>query len=266
MIRFAGLVAAALMLAPSISAPPAPEVPPRNPFDPSEIEVGFVMPDVDVELILMADVSGSMTATDLGLQRAGYVAALRSPQVASAVMEGGLGRIALAYAEFAGEVEPVLVVPWAVIGDAAGLADFAARLAAAPDRDPALASGRATQETAVGRGIVFAHGQLRGNGLAAERAVIDVSGDGADRGEASRVTDARDRAVADGITINGLPIRSASTDAKLGEWYRDHVIGGPGAFLVVVDGFGQFGEAVRRKLVLEIAGRPVEPRFAGVRP
>lgn len=271
MIRFATVLAAALMLAPSIASPPAPEAPPRNPFldggrGAGGIDVAFTMPDVDVELMLMADVSGSMTASDLALQRAGYLAALRSPQVAAAVADGALGRIAIAYGEFAGDVEPVLVVPWGVVGDAAGLAAFAARLEAAPDRDPSLASGRATQETSVGRGIAFAHGQLLGNGLSAERAVIDVSGDGTDRGNAVRVAAARDRAVASGITINGLPILSAATEVELEDWYREHVIGGGGAFLVAVDGFGQFGEAVRRKPVLEIAGRPVEQRFAGARP
>ena len=271
MIRFATVLAAALMLAPAVAPqPPAPEAPPRNPFDPSEIEVAFApggagMPDVDVELILMADVSRSMSPEEMRLQREGYVAALRSPEVAAAVAQGAHGRIALAYAEFAGDTGQVKAVDWTVVADAAGLAAFAERLAAAPTRlmmEGCVACGYGTS---VGGAIAYAHGEIAGNGLTAERRVIDVSGDGDDNSAAVKAGPARDLAVADGITVNGLPVITDSNTTDLEGWYRDHVIGGAGAFLVAVDGFGQFGEAVRRKLVLEIAGRPVEQRFAGVR-
>lgn len=271
MIRFATLFAAALMLAPpGVPQPPPATAPPANPFDPSEIEVGFApagftLPDVDVELILMADVSSSMDATELRQQREGYVAALRSGEVAAAVAGGALGKVALAYAEFAGEKGQVLVVPWTVVEDRAGLEAFAAALAAQPPRSPRLDRMPASYGTSVGGAIAFGHAAIEANGLTGERAVIDVSGDGEDNSTGLKAGTARDLAVAAGLQVNGLPIVGDPTSAGLEGWYRANVIGGPGAFLVAVDGFANFAEAVRRKLVLEIAMAPAWPAPAGLR-
>lgn len=254
MIRFATLFAAALALAPAVATPPADPPPPRNPFNPDEIEVGFVLPDVDVEIILMADVSSSMDATELRQQREGYVAALRSPQVAAAVADGPIGRVAIAYAEFAGDRGQFMVAPWSVVDGAEALSAFASIVEASPARPPSLETMPGSYGTSVGGAIAFAHKAIEANGLTGERAVIDVSGDGEDNSSSVKAAVARDLAAAAGIQINGLPI--ITEEVGLEAWYRDNVIGGPGAFLVPVRGFANFAEAVRRKLVLEIAAAP----------
>lgn len=262
MIRVAILFASALALAPVAPVPTERPAPPSNPFDASEIEVGFTVPDVDVELILMADVSASMDPTELRQQREGYVSALLSPQVAAAITDGPTGRIAIAYAEFAGERGQALVAPWSIVDGPEALAAFAAIIDASPSRPPALDVTPGSYGTSVGGAIAFAQMQIAENGHTAERAVIDVSGDGEDNSSSIKASVARDLAVAAGITINGLPI--VASEAGIERWYRDHVIGGPGAFIVPVEGFATFGEAVRRKLVLEIAGREPETMHAGL--
>lgn len=252
------VVAFAAMLALGMAATPVPEPIDRpavvNPFDPNEIEVGFTIPDVDVELILMADVSSSMDAVELRQQRDGYVAALRSPEVAAAITDGAIGKIALSYAHFAGEKGQVVIVPWTIVDGADELGRFADVIEGSPDRAPSMAMMPAAYGTSVGGAISYAHAQITTNGLTGERAVIDVSGDGEDNSAAIKASVARDLAIAAGIQVNGLPIVTA--EVGLERWYQDNVIGGPGAFLVPVEGFANFAEAVRRKLVLEIAGIP----------
>ena len=265
MIRFATAFAAALALVPAVATPPAEQTaPPRNPFDASEIEIAFTMPDVDVELVLMADVSSSMDSSELRQQRDGYIAALRSPQVAAAVTDGALGKVAIAYAEFAGSRGQVMVGPWAIVDGPETLASFAAVIAAAPPRPPALETMPGSYGTSVGGAITFAALALDANGLVGERAVIDVSGDGEDNSSEVKAASARDVAASAGITINGLPIVGDDATPGLEAWYSANVIGGPGAFVVPVVGFANFGEAVRRKLVMEIAGREPETMHAGL--
>lgn len=219
-------------------------------------QTASVLPDVDVELILMADVSLSMDGAELNRQRQGYIAAMRSPEVAEAILEGAAGRVAVAYVEWSSQSNQDVVVGWTIISDAAGAAAFADRLEAAP-----LAKGVRNQ-TSVSAAITFAHGQIRDNGISAERSVIDVGGDGKDNDSRVATATVRDLAVADGVTINGLPVAGDTGESGLTEWYRDNVVGGFGSFLIPVEGFENFASAVRRKLVLEIAGREPETRFA----
>lgn len=225
MIRFAA-VAAAVLLAPPAAAQETP---------------------VDVELVLAVDMSGSMDAEEKLLQRDGYVAALRSPEFAAALADAG--SVALAYLEWAGPSSQVVVVDWRLLADGADAAAFADALAGAP-----LSWIRGTS---ISGALDHAAEMIAANGYAGFRRVIDVSGDGANsRGRP--VTAARDAALARGIVINGLPLtlRPSWIGDRLAGYYRDCVVGGPGHFTLPVRGAAQLADAIRRKLVLEVAGGP----------
>lgn len=204
---------------------------------------------VDLELVLAVDVSGSMDPEEQRIQRAGYVAALTDPAVLAAVRTGAYGRVAIAYVEWAGPGWQVEAVPWRVIGDEDDAGVFAAAIAATP-----FASVRGTS---ISGALAFAAGLFDGNGYEGLRRVIDVSGDGANNTGAP-VEAARDAVLAQGIGINGLPLmlRPSNAGVDLGTYYEECVIGGPGAFVLPVHDPGQLAEAIRRKLVLEIAGLP----------
>ena len=211
--------------------------------------------EVDLELVLAVDVSFSMDEDEQRLQRLGYVEAIRSAEVLAAIKDGIHGKIAIAYMEWAGAAEQRVVVDWQVIGDAASAEAFTAQLGQQPIRR--------VFRTSISEALSVATDLIAENGYEGIRKVIDVSGDGPNN-QGRLVTSARDRAVAAGITINGLPLmlkRSANSYfdlPNLDEYYTTCVIGGNGAFLVPVRDIEAFGEAVRRKLVLEIAGGPPE--------
>jgi len=208
--------------------------------------------DVDVELVLAVDVSGSMDAREHAAQRNGYVEAFRHPEVIQAIRNGLTGRIAVAYVEWAGAPYQDLVVPWMAIEDEASAERFAAALEAAPINE---FSG-----TSISAGLDFAASQFGSSGVAGIRRVIDVSGDGPNN-RGRPVLEARAEVLERGITINGLPIVVGRAGGSLATelldvYYGDCVIGGPGAFLITVDDIARLAEGIRRKLVLEIAGPP----------
>jgi hypothetical protein len=208
---------------------------------------------VDLELVLAVDVSGSMDQGEQALQRRGYVEALAHPDVAAAVRSGPYGRIAVAYVEWAGPNSQVLTVPWTLLEGGADAEDFAAGLAEAP---PARFRG-----TSISGALGFAAPLFDGNGFAGLRRVIDVSGDGPNNAGAP-VEPVRDAVLEAGIVINGLPLQLdapvylAVGGRSLADYYRDCVVGGPGAFVIPVTERDQLLESIRRKLVLEIAGLP----------
>jgi len=213
--------------------------------------------DVDLELVLAVDISRSMDYDEQQLQRDGYVAALRHPEVIQAIQSGLVGRIAITYVEWAGPFHQAMVVPWQIVGDEAEATAFSDHVAAAP-----LVRERGTS---ISQGLDFAAGLFAESGARGVRRAIDVSGDGPNN-MGMPVTPVRDRIVADGITINGLPIMLRTSYAfgpysipNLDVYYEDCVIGGPGAFVITVDDPAGFAVAIRRKLVLEIAGRVPEP-------
>lgn len=212
---------------------------------------------VDLELVLAVDVSNSIDASEARLQRDGYVAALGDESVVAAIMAGASGRIALAYVEWAGIDHFEVIVDWQLVDSAASAMQFVDRLKAMPvTRARTTATGAAIDRAAA----IFA-----ANGFVAARRVIDISGDGiANAGP--NVERARDRAVASGITINGLPIafdpdnpHGLPNKVDLARYWRECVVGGPGAFVVVAESFRAFARAVREKLVLEIAGHTPPP-------
>ena len=206
---------------------------------------------VDLELVLAVDVSWSMDEEEQRLQREGYVEALRSEEILSALRSGAYGRVGLAYVEWAGVADQRVVVPWGIVEDRGSLDAFAARLEAAPLRRSAF--------TAIGDSLAFTAGLFAGNGMEGARRAVDVSGDGPNN-QGSPVAVKRDELTARGIVINGLPLMTnggltSSFDIReLDEYYANCVIGGPGSFMVPVTEWSQFPEAIRRKLVLELAG------------
>jgi hypothetical protein len=209
---------------------------------------------VDLELVLAADISGSMDLQEAALQRQGFVEALRHPDVIRAIRRGRLGRIAVSYMEWAGEHHQATLVDWAEIGDTASATAFADAVSKPPVKTELW--------TSISSIIAVAARHFEGNGFRGARRIIDISGDGPNN-KGAYVVHARDRALMDGITINGLPIVNDRLGPygfpplpNLDLYYEDCVIGGEGAFVVVADGFEDFARAIRRKMVLEIAGRP----------
>lgn len=199
---------------------------------------------VDLALALAADCSGSVSSEEYTLQQEGYADAFRQREVIKAIRSGVSGAIAVCYFQWSGYSLQQLIVPWAILRSDESIATFANALQQAERR---LYSGG----TAPAGAIAFGHKLLKAVPRPALRQVIDISGDGRTNTGPSPEED-RAEALASGITINGLPIENQ--EPNLEEYYRDHIIGGPGAFLVPARDFNAFREAVRRKLVQEIAG------------
>jgi hypothetical protein len=214
----------------------------------THVAMAAAPPEVDLALVLAVDVSRSMDLSEQRLQRDGYVEAFRHQEVIRAIQSGAIGQIAVTYVEWAGPYYHNITVPWTVIASAADANAFADKLAAAPIGHEF--------STSISGGIVFANSQFATSGVTDDRRTIDVSGDGPNNA-GSPVVPARDAAVESGVTINGLPIMLHQNDffgiADLDAYYRDCVIGGPGAFMVAVTGTLNFEDATRRKLVTEIA-------------
>ena len=205
--------------------------------------------EVDLALVLAVDVSLSMDPEEQRVQREGYVAAFRSEAVQSAIRQGLIGRIAVTYVEWAGVGSRYVVVPWTVVSTATDAEGFADQLMRARPK-------RAIW-TSISAALDFSVGLLRDAKVEATRRVIDVSGDGPNN-QGREITQARDDAVAAGIVINGLPLMiSAPTGPydipDLDLYYRDCVIGGPGAFMVPVREVAEFATAIRTKIVREVA-------------
>lgn len=207
---------------------------------------------VDLELALAVDVSGSVDEDEANLQRNGYIEAFRHPDVIHAILHGTLGRIAVVYYEWAGYGHIRIISDWTIIDSKEAALAFADSLTRIPPQTAA--------RTAIGEAINFAVPYFDRNDIEGTRRVIDISGDGVNNWGPT-APEARDFAVAAGITINGLPIVNDRPSPfgraqmpNLDLYYRDCVIGGPGAFIEVAGSFRDFARAVRKKLILEIAG------------
>lgn len=208
---------------------------------------------VDLRLVLAVDVSRSIDEVEAELQRRGYIEAMTDRRVVDAILAGENRRIALCYAEWAGTHYQAVVIDWTVIDSAAAARRFADKLAEAP---------RTSQSwTAVGAALAFAGQRFDNSGFDSKRRVIDVSGDGrTNDGPPAELV--RDRLVAQGIVINGLPVMMNRSnfgrppDVGLDKYYEENVIGGPGSFMIVAANFDDFGRAVRSKLIREISATP----------
>jgi Protein of unknown function (DUF1194) len=212
-------------------------------------------PSVDVELILAVDVSYSMDMDELAIQREGYAEAIVSKEFLQALKSLPNGRISVTYFEWAASSDQKIIIPWRVI-DGPETADAVAN-------EIMKTPIRRASRTSISGAINFAMPLFDENPYKGLRRVIDISGDGPNN-NGSPVTIARDAALEKGITINGLPIMvkepSYSTmDIDNLDWYyEDCVTGGPGSFVVSIKDRSQFKQAIRTKLLLEVAGRTPE--------
>jgi Protein of unknown function (DUF1194) len=213
--------------------------------------------DVDVELVLAVDVSYSMDPDEQALQREGYMTALTSPELLTALKSGIHARIALTYFEWANSNDQSILLPWRLVDGPASAQAAAAEIG--------RARYRRAYRTSISGALVFGSGLFETSGHRGIRRVIDVSGDGTNN-EGPLIVPTREAVVANGITVNGLPImlkkpQPGSIDIEdLDIYYEDCVIGGPGAFVVPIKERERFKDAVRTKLVLEVAGRVPEAR------
>ena len=209
---------------------------------------------VDLLLVLAADISRSVDEVKFQLQRSGYAAAFSDSRVIEAIRAGRSGRIAVAFVEWSGVSSQKIVIDWTVISNDDTGREFGDRIIEAPR---AFANS-----TSISAGIEFAMTQLDRAPYETLRRVIDVSGDG-DNNSGRDVTTARAEAIAKGVTINGLviltepPSHSYSSHTNppggLANYYRNNVIGGPGAFVMVAENFNSFGNVLVKKLITELA-------------
>ena len=210
---------------------------------------------VDIELILAVDVSYSMDMDELAVQREGYAQAIVSKEFLHALKAGPSGKIAISYFEWSATNDQRIIIPWRLIDGPETADAVASEIMNAPIR-------RASR-TSISGAINFAMPLFDDDPYRGLRRVIDISGDGANNNGAP-VTGARDAALAKGITINGLPIMvkdpsySTMDIDNLDYYYEDCVIGGPGSFVVSIKDRDKFKEAIRTKLLLEVAGRTPE--------
>ncbi|MGA9947609.1 MAG: DUF1194 domain-containing protein [Xanthobacteraceae bacterium] len=221
--------------------------------------------DVDLLLVLAADVSRSIDAAKFQLQRDGYAAAVSDPRVLDTIKSGHFGRIGLTFVEWSGIGAQHAVIDWTTIGDGASAKEFGDRLLEAPRSF--------ADRTSISGAIEFAMDQFTHTPFTATRRIIDISGDGTNNAGRD-VASARDDAVAQGVTINGLVILSenpmswnpdhTNPPGGLDNYYRNNVIGGPGAFVMVAKDFNSFGQAMIGKLIAEVAENrlPKETRLA----
>jgi hypothetical protein len=221
--------------------------------------------NTDLLLVLAADVSRSIDEGEFTLQRKGYSAAVTDPRVLGAIRGGATGTIAICFVEWSGAGEQNIVADWTMIRDEEDAGGFAAAILAAPRSF----IGR----TSISGAIDFAMERFAAATPRANRRIIDISGDGTNN-SGRPVTEARDAAVAQGVTINGLAIINDKPNpgyafhtqppGGLPEWYRQNVIAGPGAFLRIIDDFHSFADAMTNKLVSEIAALPPQRRAAAL--
>ena len=217
--------------------------------------------EVDVALIIAVDVSYSMDMDELAIQREGYAQAIVSPDFLQALKTGPNGKVAVTYFEWAAANDQKVIIPWRVIDGPESADAVANEIMKTPVR-------RASR-TSISGAIHFAMPLFEDSPYRGLRNVIDISGDGPNN-NGLPVTAARDAALAKGIVINGLPIMvkepsySTMDIDNLDYYYEDCVIGGPGAFVVTIKDRDKFKEAIRTKLLLEIAGRTPERRVVPV--
>lgn len=220
--------------------------------------------EVALELVLLADTSGSIEPEEVQFQREGYAQALSSQEVLNAIETTLHGVIAVTYVEWAGLGSVDVVVPWARISNAQEAQDFVADLRAAPRK----AFGR----NAIGYALLKGKELIETNEFESFRKVIDFSGDSVNNYRGPAIAPSRDEVLAAGITINALALSCRfcgvnAGRAGLAESYRQQIIGGPGAFVVEARTDEDFAASVKRKLILEIAGPDrIDPQLAATQP
>jgi hypothetical protein len=205
---------------------------------------------VDLQLVMAVDVSRSIDEVEAELQRRGYIEAMTNERVIDAVLSGENRRIGVCYVEWAGTHYQQTVIDWMLIDSARAARAFSDKLSESP---------RTSQSwTAVGAALATSAQRFQSSPFTSKRRIIDISGDGrTNDGPPAELV--RDRLVAEGFVINGLPVMmnrqnyGRPQDAMLDKYYEENVIGGPGSFMIVAANFDDFSRAVRSKLIREIS-------------
>lgn len=212
---------------------------------------------VDLELVLLADATGSIDDTEIRFQRHGYAKAISHPQVLSAITGGAYQQIAVTYVEWGDDTSQEIIVAWTIIDGPKSAREFSDQLTAPHQR----AFGR----NAIGAAIELAHSLIEGNQIEGHRKVIDISADSANNWNGPPISLARENALRAGIVINGLAVlcriclSGRPVTYNLEQAFADTIIGGPGSFVLTADSEQSFATSVRNKLLLEIAGK-LDPR------
>src|SRR5712691_7701903 len=203
-----------------------------------------------VALVLAIDVSESVSSERYVLQHDGIARAFETPQLVDAIaaVPGGIEALVL---EWSDPDKIAITVGWTRIANRNAAAAFAASVRATRRTSAGL--------TAIGSALLAAAAAFDHMPEPAGHRVIDISGDGMANFGTPPVA-VRDTLVKQGITINGLAI--LSEEPWLNDYYRNNVIGGPAAFVVVATGFESFAEAMLRKLVQEVASLPAPDLLA----
>jgi hypothetical protein len=206
---------------------------------------------VDLELVLLADASGSIDDAEIRFQRQGYATAITHSEILSAIAQGYEQRIAVTYVEWGTTTSQEVVVPWTIIDGPESAAAFGQALLEAPRQ--------AFGSNAIGNAIAVGHSLIESNAIDGYRKVIDISADSANSWGGIPIGEARAAALAADIVINGLAILCRDCSGRPNSYdleaaFADRIIGGPASFVITADGNERFAEAVRRKLLLEIAG------------
>ena len=206
---------------------------------------------VDTTLVLAVDVSGSVDEPRYALQMEGIASAFEDSEVQRAIVSGPRGSLQVILVNWSHE--PEVMIPWTIITSPEEARSFAAKVRAAPRRADDVTCMSRLLELVTDKVLPLAP-------LPADRMVVDVSGDGRDNCNPREAVDSlRDALVRYDVAINGLPILEGSEALTIEQWYRDHVVGGPGSFVLPANGYKDFGSAIRRKFILEISGERMTP-------
>jgi hypothetical protein len=206
---------------------------------------------VDTALVLAVDVSGSVDEARYALQMEGIAAAFEDSEVQRAIVSGARGALLVILVNWSHE--PQVMIPWTIIAGPEDARSFAAKVRAAPRRADDFTCMATMLELVADKVLPLAP-------LPADRMVVDVSGDGRDNcNPRTAVASLRDALVKADVAVNGLPILEGAEALTIEQWYRDHVVGGPGSFVLPANGYKDFGRAIRRKFILEISGDQPPP-------
>lgn len=209
--------------------------------------------EVDLELVFLADASGSIDDDEIRFQRSGYGAAIIHPDVLGAIAKGPRQRIAVTYIEWGDSENQNIVVAWSIIDSRKSAERFAGKLKQAPR----LAYGR----NAIGSALAFAHKLIETNQINGFRRVIDFSGDSANNWSGPPISTTREAVLAAGIVINGLAVLCRDCNGRpvlydLEQAFAEKIVGGPASFVITAENKKNFADAVRRKMILEIGSGP----------
>ncbi len=206
---------------------------------------------VDTTLVLAVDVSGSVDETRYALQMEGIASAFEDSEVQRAIVSGPRGSLQVILVNWSHE--PEVMIPWTIITSPEDARSFAAKVRAAPRHADDFTCMSRMLELVADKVLPLAP-------LPADRMVVDVSGDGRDNCNPREAVDSlRDALIKYDVAINGLPILEGAEALTIEQWYRDHVVGGPGSFVLPANGYKDFGSAIRRKFILEISGDRMTP-------